>query len=212
VTGVITDDRVRVRVHACVADFLIQRNSPCHLPIASARMGAMQSGNMVIAGMIDIRYSSEPQPSRVIEARSNLSMSLDRLAAVFLGLSAVTLLVALGPLLLGFWPIMIAAILHLFIVGWCMRLAWRGNWARETMMVDRDRLKIEHFDVRRQTCSEWPSAWVQVKVLQQPMGERRVMVACHGRQQAIGEFLPIDEKLALAGALRESLRPYSARS
>ncbi|MDZ7789959.1 MAG: DUF2244 domain-containing protein [Xanthomonadales bacterium] len=161
--------------------------------------------------MIDTRHSSDPRRSSVIEARSNLSMSLDRLAAVFLGLSAVTLLVALGPLLLGFWPIMAAAVLHLLMVGWCMRLAWRGNWVRERMRIDSDSLTIEHFDVRRRSRSQWPSAWVQVQVENRPMGDRRVVVACHGRRQVIGEFLPTGEKLALAGALKESLRPFDAR-
>lgn len=161
--------------------------------------------------MIETRHSSEPRQARVIEARSNVSISLDRLAAVFLGLSAVTLLVALGPLLLGFWPIMVAAILHLAVVGWCMRLAWRGNWARETIVIDREKLRIDHFDVRRRTRSEWPSAWVRVEVEEQRMGERRVLVACHDRRQVIGDFLPVGEKLALADALKESLRPFSAR-
>lgn len=147
----------------------------------------------------------------MIEARSNLSMSLDRLAAVFLGLSAVTLLVALGPLLLGFWPIMLAAVVHLLIVGWCMRLAWRGNWARERVAIDRDVLTIDHFDARRKTHSEWPSAWVRVEVEAQRMGERRIVVSCHGRRQVIGDFLPTPEKLALADALKESLRPFDAR-
>lgn len=161
--------------------------------------------------VIDTQHRSEPRQSSVIEARSNLSMSLDRLAAVFLGLSAVTLLVALGPLLLGFWPIMAAAIVHLLIVGWCMRLAWRGNWARERMEVDRDELTIEHFDAQRRTRSKWPSAWVRVVVEEQRMGERRVVVSCHGRRQVIGDFLPTVEKLALADALKQSLRPTDAR-
>lgn len=160
--------------------------------------------------MIDTRESSDRRHS-VIEARSNLSMSLDRLAAVFLGLSAVTLLVALGPLLLGFWPIMLAAFVHLLIVGWCMRLAWRGNWARERMEIGRDVMTIDHFDARRKTHSEWPSPWVRVEVEEQRMGERRIVVSCHGRRQVIGEFLPTVEKLALADALKESLGPFDAR-
>ncbi len=161
--------------------------------------------------MIDTRHSSEPHQTRVIEVRSNLSISLDRLAAVFLGLSAVTLLVALGPLLLGLWPIMVAAVLHLAMVGWCMRLAWRGNWARETLVIDRDKLRIDHFDARCRTRSEWPTAWVRVEVEEQRMGEHRILVACHGRRQVIGDFLPVDEKLALAGALKENLRPFGIR-
>jgi len=162
--------------------------------------------------VIDTQNSSEPRQSSVIEARSNLSMSLDRLAAVFLGLSAATLVVALGPTLFGFWPIMAVAIVHLLIVGWCMRLAWRGNWARETLVVDRDRLRIEHLALGRRDHSEWPSAWVRVVVEKERMGGRRVLVTCHGRQQAIGNFLPVDERLALADTLKQSLRPFSARA
>lgn len=161
--------------------------------------------------MIDTRNSLNSRQNSVIEARSNLSMSLDRLAAVFLGLSVVTLFVALGPLLLGFWPIMLAAVVHLLVVGWCMRLAWRGNWARERMEIDRDRLRIDHFDARRKTHSEWPSAWVRVEVEEQRMGERRVVVTCQGQRQVIGEFLPTAEKLALADTLKRSLRPFDAR-
>ncbi|NBB93299.1 MAG: DUF2244 domain-containing protein [Gammaproteobacteria bacterium] len=132
-------------------------------------------------------------------------MTLDRLALVFLGLSAVTLLVALGPLLLGYWPIMLAAVVHLIVVGWCLRLGWRGNWARECMIIDRDTLAIDHFDARQRTRSEWPVAWVRVLVEERRMGERQVIVTCHGRRQAVGQFLPTHEKLALADALKESL-------
>jgi len=161
--------------------------------------------------VIDTRNSSLTRQPSVIEARSNMSMSLDRLAAVFLGLSAVTFLVALGPLLLGFWPVMVAAVLHLLMVGWCMRLAWRGNWARERMVIDDETLRIDHFDVRRETRSEWPSAWVRVQVEKQRMGERQVVVTCHGKRQIIGDFLPTGEKLALADVLQKSLRPFDAR-
>jgi uncharacterized membrane protein len=160
--------------------------------------------------VIDTRHKTEPRQSYVIEARSNLSLSLDRLAAVFLGLSAATLLVALGPTLFGYWPVMAVALVHLALVGWCMRVAWRGNWARETLVIDRDRLQIEHLELGRKSRTEWPTAWVRVEVQNGRMGERRVFVACHDRRQVIGSFLPVDERLALADALKESLRPFSA--
>ncbi|MEM7053180.1 MAG: DUF2244 domain-containing protein, partial [Pseudomonadota bacterium] len=66
-----------------------------------------------------------------IELLSNLSLTLDRLAGFFLMLSTVTLLVALWPTVMGYWPIMLVAFIHLAIVGWCFRLAWRGHWARQ---------------------------------------------------------------------------------
>lgn len=161
--------------------------------------------------MIDIRPGSNARQTRIIEARSNLSMTLDRLALVFLVLSAATLLVALGPFLFGYWPIMVAAVVHLLVVGWCLRSGWRGNWVRERMTIDRDTLAIDHYDARQRTHTEWPAAWVRVQVEERRMGERQVIVTCHGRRQVIGQFLPVNEKLALAGALKESLGASDAR-
>lgn len=161
--------------------------------------------------MIDIRQSEDAHGPLVIEARSNMSISLDRLAAVFLGLSAVTLLVALGPALYGYWPIMLAAVVHLAVVGWCMRLGWRGHWARERLVIDRDTLAIDHYDARRRDHSEWPTPWVRVAVESERLGGRQVYVTCHGKRQAIGSFLSPDERLELADLLKRSLRPFDAR-
>lgn len=161
--------------------------------------------------MIEIQHSDSAAET-VIEARSNLSMTLDRLAAVFLGLSAVVLLVALGPAILGYWPILAAAIIHLILVGWCLRLAWRGNWAREKMVIDPETLTIEHYDVHRQSRSRWPVAWVRVGIEERRLGNQRVVVACKGRRQVVGAFLPPHEQQALADALNDSLRPLSGWS
>ena len=162
--------------------------------------------------MIEVHKSQTSDGPVVIEVRSNLSMTLDRLAAVFLGLSAVVLLVALGPTIMGYWPIMLAAVIHLILVGWCLRLAWRGNWARERVLIGRHEVVIEHFDARRQSRSSWPTGWLRVEVEPRPMGERQVVVTCQGRRQVIGSFLPVQERMKLAEVLEQSLRPGSARS
>jgi uncharacterized membrane protein len=148
----------------------------------------------------------------IIDAKSNLSMSLDRLATVFLGLSAVTLLIALGPLILGLWPILLVAIVHLLIVGWCLRLAWRGNWARERLTVDSKDLAVEHYDLRNRSRTLWPVAWV--RIVQEPgsMGDIRLFLQCRGHRQEIGAFLPVTERLELARILKQCLRPHSAWS
>jgi len=151
------------------------------------------------------------KPVQVIEARSNLSLTLDQLAAVFLGLSAFVLLVTLRPVLMGLWPIMVAAVLHLLVVGWCMRLAWRGNWARERFEINDRTLTIERYSARGQARSEWPTAWVRVQVRTRPMNERVIAVTWRGQQQVIGNFLPTDDKLLLANVLKEGLRPQIHR-
>jgi uncharacterized membrane protein len=162
--------------------------------------------------VIEVQHSQADDDLTVIEARSNLSMTLDRLAAVFLGLSAVVLLLALGTTIMGFWPILPVAVIHLILVGWCFRLAWRGNWARERFLIGRNDVVIEHYDIRRQSRSSWPSAWLRVRVEAGPLGEHRVVLTCQGRRQVIGSFLPVTERLELAEVLKRSLRPRSAWS
>lgn len=160
--------------------------------------------------MIEVHHGATADDPTVIEIRSNLSMTLDRLAAVFLGLSALVLLAALGPTILGFWPIMVAAIIHLILVGWCLRLAWRGNWARERVVIGHDDVTIEHFDQHSLTLSHWPSAWVRVVLEDRKPGDARVVVTCQGRRQTIGTFLSHTEQVELVRTLRQGLAPHTA--
>lgn len=162
--------------------------------------------------MIEVHDNPDDSGGVVVESRSNLSMSLNRLVTVFLGLSAVTLLVALGPLILGLWPILLVAVIHLLIVGWCLRLAWRGNWAREKISIGREIMSVEHYELRKRFNSEWPVAWVRVRVEPARLGEARVFLDCKGRSQQIGEFLPVNERLELAEILKKCLRPLSVWS
>lgn len=162
--------------------------------------------------MIETHEKKDGSGIVVIDARANLSMSLDRLATVFLGLSAVTLLIALWPLMLGFWPILLVAVVHLLIVGWCFRLAWRGNWARERLTVGSTDLSVEHYELRDRSQSRWPVAWV--RIVQEPgaMGDVRLFLQCQGHRQEIGAFLPVTERMELARILKQCLRPHSAWS
>lgn len=144
-----------------------------------------------------------------IEVLANLSLTLDRLAGVFLALSATTLLVALLPTLLGYWPIMAIAIVHLAIVGWCLRLAWRGNWARQDITVDAERVRIEHRTAREEYHHELPTDWVRVEQ-RSIRGEPRVYLALHGKRVEIGSFVPADERIQAARSIVRALEPHSA--
>jgi len=148
--------------------------------------------------------------SIVIEAMSNISITLDRLMAVFAGLCVVTLLVVLWPVLMGLWPILIAALLHLAAVGWCFRRAWRCNWVREKIRVEGDRLIVEHFRAGRIDRSEWPAAWVKIQVERGHFSEPRLFLASQGRRLEVGSFLPVEERRQLARMLERALRPQSA--
>ena len=153
----------------------------------------------------------EKQPAMRIEVLSNLSLSLDRLAGVFLVLSCITLLVALLPTIWGYWPIMVIAIIHLAIVGWCFRAAWRGNWARQDITVDGQKVRVELRTARETVSTQWPTGWVQVRE-DMIRGEPRVRMGLHGQQIEIGRFLPPQERVEAARAIRKALTPHSAWS
>lgn len=161
-------------------------------------------GNMIHA----IAEESENRATR-IEVLANFSLTLDRLAAVFLALSAVTLLVALLPTLLGYWPIMVIAVVHLVIVGWCLRLAWRGNWARQDITVDRDRVVVEYRTAAKAQRHEFATGWVRVEqtILR---GEPRVFLVLHEKRTEIGSFVPASERLEAARSIVRALEPHSA--
>jgi len=153
--------------------------------------------------------SSEEKAATHIEVLANLSLTLDRLAAVFLALSTVTLLVASLPTLLGYWPIMAIAIGHLAIVGWCFRLAWRGNWARQDITVDSQRVVVEYRTARAHQSSELPIGWVRVEQ-RLVRGEPRVFLVLHDRRIEIGSFVPVNERLEAASSIAQALEPHSA--
>ena len=144
-----------------------------------------------------------------IEILSNLSLSLDRLAGFFLVLSAVTLLVALWPTMMGFWPIMLVAVIHLAIVGWCFRLAWRGHWARQDIFISAETTTIEYRSRQVNKRVELPTQWLRV-VIEQKEREPHLYIAEHNQRIEIGAFLPADERLTAAKFLRTALAPFSA--
>ena len=158
-----------------------------------------------------IRESVTDQDNSVtrIEVLSNLSLSLDRLVAFFLVLSAVTLTVALLPTLLSYWPIMAIAIVHLVIVGWCFRVAWRGHWARQEITVDADRVQVDFRTVRGVEQQKLPTGWVRVEQ-RSARGEPRVYLALHGKRIEIGSFVPADERIEAAKSIIRALEPHSA--
>ena len=141
---------------------------------------------------------------------SNLSMSLDRFFAVFLVLSAVTLMVAMYPLMLGLWPVMAIALIHILCVGLCFRSAWRGNWARQTLHFGAETVTIEHLARDEQWSIEWPLPWLRLVEKQDPRGHHRLFLAMQGQTKEIGGFLPDQERQALGELLTNTLAQRTA--
>ena len=160
--------------------------------------------------MIALQPTESESENVVIEAKSNLSMTLDRLMAVFAGICILSLLVVAWPVMMGLWPILLAALLHLLVVGLCFRSAWRGNWAREELQISDGKLIVRHLRAGLQRKTEWPVAWSRVQTEEGRFSEIRVFIVSQGRRQEIGAFLPVNERAQLAEMLNHALRPHSA--
>lgn len=162
--------------------------------------------------MVSDRQQPDTDGRTAVVATSNLSMSLEALFYVFLGLCTVTVAVALLPTLQGYWPIMCFAVLHLLIVGACLRRAWRGNWAREVITIGPESMVIERAGLEATRSSEMPTAWTRVIVEAGDPDRVRVYLAHHGRRLEVGDFLPPAERRELAVKLSRGLAPFSAWS
>jgi uncharacterized membrane protein len=160
--------------------------------------------------MIQVQFDNT-QPGHVqIDLRSNLSMSLDRFAAVFLVLSLIMLLVAVYPLVLGLWPVMVIASLHIGLVGWCFRQAWRGNWVRQTLHFGVETVTIEHLAAKQNWRLEWPVSWLKLITRHDQLGQPRLYLQRQGQAQEIGAFLPSHERMELRDLLNQAMAQRTA--
>lgn len=162
--------------------------------------------------MIRLKPDLQGAQTETIELYSNLSMSLDRFAAVFLVLSAIILLIALYPLMLGLWPVMAIAVFHVVIVGYCFRSAWRGNWAREVIHFGPETVTIEHATAKENWSLEWPLAWLRVNQVVDRRGQPRVLLSKEALSTEIGAFLPCAERRELYALMKTELTKKTAWS
>jgi len=158
-----------------------------------------------------VRIQSEcPDSGRLrIELLANLSLTLDGLAGFFLILSTVTLGAALLPTVLGYWPVMAIAMAHLLLVGWCLRLAWRGNWMRQDIDVGTDEIVVTTTTAKACRVERMPARWVRIRICREGR-QQRVYVAIHGRALEVGGFLPEGERAEAARCMVRALRNRSA--
>lgn len=162
------------------------------------------------AQVIKITDHSESGDELTIELYSNLSMSLDQFFAVVTVLSIVTLLVAIYPLALGLWPVMIIALIHVAVVGSCFRLAWRGIWARETIYFDAENITVKHLAANKSWQVHWPASWLRVELSRTKNGSTKLYIKQHSQKQEIGEFLPPHERNQVSDLIKSALTQRTA--
>ncbi len=147
----------------------------------------------------------------VLQARANCSSSLSQLALVFAWLSAVTLLIAIYLAIQGFWPVLAFAIIHLLLVGWALRMAWRRNWRMLEVRIDPQHIRVLINQAGMLSESQLTTGWTRVVYHpgQPPARDNRVLLSCQGCCLELGQFLNCQERELLAQRLQSGLQRHS---
>ena len=148
--------------------------------------------------------SREEAHFEMVSHRNNSSSRLVRLL-VFGSLGMFTLLVAVGFMLAGAWPVLPFAGLE------CVALLLAYSWLRrhdgdyELISVSGHEVVVEtHFGGKseRHRLSRY---WARVVIEERPGGRTRVFLRSHGREFEFGRLLPDEARVATAKRLRTRL-------
>lgn len=135
--------------------------------------------------------------------RPNRSMTWRQTQKFYALISSVTLVVACGFALLGFWPVLPFAGLELLVLGIGFWVCAASGRATEVISIG-ETIIVEKGTHTPQCVWQAPRAWAQV-ALQQPRlawYPSRLVLRSHGREVPLGDFLGEEERRELAGKLK----------
>lgn len=149
----------------------------------------------------EAREETHPE---MVSHRNNSSSRLLRLF-VFGSLCVFTLLVAVGFMLAGAWPVLPFAGLE------CVALLLAYSWLQrhdsdyELISVSGDDVVVEMQFGGRVERNRLSRYWARVVIEENPRGRVRVFLRSHGREVEFGRLLPDDARVSAARRLRTRL-------
>ena len=147
------------------------------------------------------------------ELSANCSLSARQAVGVFAGIAGVSLTIAVGCALMGYWPVLPFAGLELALFGWAMRHTWRRAQRCERVLIDAQSVVIERYDADLALCEniELPRAWAKAALIsdRENPGQTALAIGQRGRWVAFGRFLDDTEKRTLLRRLQQVLRDRS---
>jgi len=133
-----------------------------------------------------------------LQVSSNASMSSQHWWLVSMLLAAVTLIIAVWLTVLGFWPILIAAVLHLLLAGIGLRTAIAENRCSETICIEADKVSVVHRHRHRQRRWQQSLHWLRLELQQREQRSIPALILhANGSQLELGGFLNEQEKATL---------------
>ena len=140
------------------------------------------------------------------ESRPNCSLSGASRNLAFWIIAAVSLGIASGFCLLGYWPVMPFAGLEVGVLAWAFGVIRRRESDYEELLIDRDRISITTRREGRTEKRELNTLWTRVQfVCERPGVNCRVLIRSAGLDTEVGRHLDDEGRRELAQALNRQL-------
>ncbi len=154
-----------------------------------------------------IAESDVETASCCVVIRPNCSLPWRRAMLVFCGFAVISLSIALGFTLLGYWLILPFAGLELAALAFALYITALRVHQREVISIEGEIVTIQKGGRRPLEATRFPRGWVRVSLARprQYGYPTRLMIGCHGREVEIGDCLNEDERHKLAENLRHWL-------
>jgi uncharacterized membrane protein len=140
-----------------------------------------------------------------IELAPNCSLT-PRSACIFVGGLALITFAAAGFFAWqGLWPVLPFAGLEIGLLWWAVRASMRAGKQRELILISADSVVIERQGLALPSRTVFARHWATVKLRGPPAAQHpsRLVIESHGRACEVGRFLTEEERLGLAGRLRQ---------
>jgi uncharacterized membrane protein len=140
------------------------------------------------------------------ELRPNRSLSPRGFGLLMIALVAVSFVAGIAFVSMGAWPVFGFFGLDVLLLYWAFKASYRSGNLYETL-----KLTDETLEVRRVHPSGgsqvWrlPPYWLRVLIDEPPEHHSQLVLRSHGRDLTVGSFLTPEERVEVAGALRDAL-------
>lgn len=156
--------------------------------------------------MVDVRQTHQ-QPGWQFVLRPNRSLSWPGVVSFFLGLFVVSMSIAVGLALMGYWLVLPFSGLEMIALGVALYVVARRSHLAEVIRVTEDGVEIERGCGQPTERRTFPRYWSQVRLEALGAGARRsrLLICSHGKSEEVGGFLSESERQDLAVRLRRAL-------
>ncbi len=139
------------------------------------------------------------------ELSPNCSLTKTSALVFYLGIVTVSMTVAVGFTLAGYWPILPFAGLELLALGAALRWSLREGQRRELIQVDESRVLVRKTGRKGEHEFEFARPWTRVELVDARTATwpRRLLLRSKGRAVEVGGFLTDSERTSLGERLAE---------